>query len=222
MHRIRDLPARSKPRERLLSAGVHALSDAELVALIIGTGNEDESAIDLAHRMLARIPLSKIGQGVGALRQFSGMGLAKSCALVAACEIGRRAKVPEKVSGASPQEIVAAVSYLANEHQEHFVALYLDVRKRILCTKTLFVGTLDAIVVHPREIFSHAYTQSAAGVVLVHNHPSGEPDPSDEDIRFTRQVVKAGRLLHIEVVDHVIVASQGYFSFVEHGMLGCL
>ncbi|MFW5746857.1 MAG: RadC family protein [Nanoarchaeota archaeon] len=225
--RIHDLPTDSKPRERLIRLGAAALSDAELLALVLRTGNADENAVRLAERILSDLPLARFGQTVRQFSRFSGVGEAKACALMAVGELIRR-RNREAACGQKrehkiiqrPDQVYALVEQrLEGVDQEHFLALYLDTRKQLLSVSTLFVGTLDAIVVHPRDIFRKALQERAASVVIVHNHPSGDPDPSDEDIAFTRQVQKAGKMMGISLVDHVIIGDGRYFSFVDEGLL---
>jgi DNA repair protein RadC len=215
--RIRDLPQSSKPREKLLLKGAKALSDAELIALIIGTGSESENAVSLANRILAAIPLKRLAISMQHLLRIRGIGRAKASALIASFELARRRGQPhEQAVVATPKQVYELVKPLVGgAEQEHFIGIYVNTRKQVIAMHTLFIGTLDAIVVHPREIFAKAMQEHAAGIILVHNHPSGDPSPSDEDIAFTKQLERIAKLMQIEFIDHVIVGDDTYYSFVE-------
>lgn len=215
----------SGPRERLLRVGAEAMSDAELVALLFGTGDRNLPVTELAHRVLARAGgltgLERLG--AGGLAELRGVGVGKACRIVAALELGRRiASTPFEPGTklASSQEVDAAVrSRLAPAPVEQFLAIPLDAKNRVLGELQLAVGGLTVCPVAPADVFRALLREAAAAVVFVHNHPSGEPSPSPEDVALTERLRRAGELLGVRVVDHVIVGREGYFSFLDSGLL---
>ncbi len=213
------------PRERLRRLGSSSLSDAELVALLLRTGCGGRDALEVARDLLARC--GGLRGLVGAVEpEFAavrGLGPAKIASLEAAIEIGRRLtheRVPKRVAIADPRDVHRHFySRLRDRRQETFFALLLDSRHRIMKEVVVSQGTLTASLVHPREVFRAAVREAAAAIVLVHNHPSGDPHPSTEDRAVTERLMRAGTLMGIRIIDHVIVAEQGYFSFSESGNL---
>jgi DNA repair protein RadC len=216
---IHDLPISSKPREKLLKNGIHTLSDAELIALIIGTGNSEENAVSLANRLLAKIPLHRLYESPRQLMQLTGIGIAKASAIISAFELAKRTtSIIDIQTLTTPKHVFEyAKTKIRDTRQEHFIGIYMDARKQVIASHILFVGTVDAIVVHPREIFAKAIQERATGVILVHNHPSGDPTPSDEDIQFTKLLIKVSRVMQIDLLDHVIIGKNKYYSCVDHG-----
>lgn len=223
---IRDLPLSERPRERLASLGPQALSEVELLACILGRGGPGQSVVVTAQRILSQFgSLTRMAHAtVEELGRIPGVGLAKAAALKAACELSRRAELgPTPTAGeGQPLETIQAASraarrHLAGRREERFIILLLDSRHRILRTAEVSVGSLDMSIVHPRETFREAIAASAAAVILAHNHPSGDPTPSREDLELTRRLVHAGRLLGIPVLDHLIVGRDGVLSFRARG-----
>lgn len=220
-----DVRPHDLPRERMLALGTEALSDAELVALLLRTGGAGRDAVSVARSILDQ------ARGVLGLARFvkneggpvAGVGPAKIASLAAAIELGRRLHgrrllAGERMSG--PEQIHRHFHpRLRDCERERFLVILLDSRHRVLREVTISQGTLTASLVHPREVFRAAVRASAAAVVLVHNHPSGDPAPSAEDREVTRRLGEAGRIVGIRVVDHVVVAERGYFSFCEAGEL---
>ena len=215
-----------QPRERFYRLGVEPLSDRELLALVMRTGTRRATALHQAETLLGQCG------GLEALATFShlqprprhGIGPAKLASLVAAVEIGRRLaerrlergdliRGPEDVHGHFYQRMRSLA-------REHFMVLLLDGRNRVMTESQISQGTLTASLVHPREVFRAAIRAGAAAIVLVHNHPSGDATPSDEDLRVTARLVEAGEIVGIRVVDHVVVAERGFHSFQENGQLG--
>lgn len=222
---IAELPASERPRERLLLQGSEALSTAELIALVIGTGRQGESAVTVADRLLSRMGGLRelLDAQLSELRQIPGVGLAKAATIVAAIELGRRV---HSSGGATLRKISSpedAAGYLMERmrflRKEHFVAIHLDTKHQILGDEIVSVGSLSASIVHPREIFKTALKRSAAAIICAHNHPSGDPAPSPEDIDVTERLVQAGWILGVEVLDHVIIGDKRYVSFRERGLL---
>ncbi|MBE3590492.1 MAG: DNA repair protein RadC [Firmicutes bacterium] len=229
--RIRQLPPDARPRERLLAQGPQALSATELVALLLDTGHPraGASALDLAARLLAHL---RRQQGEAALAAIStasiediravpGIGPAKAARLLAAVELGRRLAEarPARVSVARPEDVVRWLQpRLRDYDREHFVVVWLDTKHHVLGHETVSVGGLDAALAHPREVFKGAVLRSAAAVILAHNHPSGDPTPSADDIDLTRRLAEAGRLLGIEVLDHIVIGGHRFVSLRERGV----
>lgn len=217
-------PREDRPRERLATHGPEALSDAELVALVLRTGERGASALVVASRTLASHGglRALAGAARGQLAAERGIGPAKTASLLAAFELARRLAAQRLRPGlalGSPAAVAAAFHpRLRDAPHERFVAVLLDGRHRVLRDVVVSQGTLTASLVHPREVFRPALREAAAALILVHNHPSGDPSPSREDVDVTRRLARAGRLLGIEVLDHVIVAEQGFTSLRERGV----
>ena len=215
---VRDLPPAERPRERLIRLGAEALSAQEILALILGRGVKGESVMVTAQKLLSKFgSLQGIADSsVEELSQVNGIGPAKAAQLKAAFDLGRRIEAAPregKSAVTSPEDVVKAVAGdLKGKKKEHFLALLLDTRNRLIRTATVSMGSLDSSVVHPREVFKEAIKASAASVIFVHNHPSGDPEPSHDDIELTRRLVEAGKLLGIVVLDHVIVGDGAYLS----------
>lgn len=220
-----DIPPVERPRERLVRLGTGALSTAELIAIIMGTGVKGNSALSLAEQLIrASGGLRKLlDADVEELRQVSGVGPTKAIALLAAIELGRRvvasaSDLPAKIS--SPQD---AAAYLMEKlrflPKEHFVTLHLDTKHQVVGEEVVSVGSLNASIAHPREIFRTALKRNAAAIVCAHNHPSGDPSPSPEDLAVTERIMAAGQILGIEVLDHIIFGDKRYVSLRERGLI---
>lgn len=214
------LPQELRPRERLKEYGPRTLSSAELLAIILRTGNKKENVLELSARLLQRYDLRALSRaGIAALIKEKGVGEAKACQIMACFELGRRLasfSKTKKLRINSAKDIAKMfMPELSSLKKEHFIGIYLDSRKNIVKEEIISIGSLDSSVVHPREIFRPAIEESAAALILVHNHPSGDPEPSEEDIEVTKQLSAAGELLGIELLDHVIIGQKTYFSFRE-------
>jgi len=222
---IQGLPGAERPRERLYWNGPEALADAELLALQLGSGTRGRSAADLAREMLATYGSLA---GVAAreaveLARVPGVGPAKAARLAAAFELGRRlrARTPGvRVVLSAPADVYAAFGPLMEDlPREVFRVALLDAQNGLLRDRVISQGTLSASLVHPREVFKPAILESAASVILLHNHPSGDPTPSREDVRLTRQLVECARLLELRVHDHVVIGRGRYVSLAERGII---
>jgi DNA repair protein RadC len=222
---VKDVAPADRPREKLARAGAAALGDNELVALVLGHGTARASALALANVVLARAGGVRglARTGLAQVLGVAGVGTARGARLLAAIELGRRAIVhpqEERPRFAAPDDLARfLVPQFGGRPVEHFGAVLLDGRNRLLRTAIVSVGTLDAIVVHPRDIFREALLEVAAAVVLFHNHPSGDPTPSREDLLVTRRMVDAGVVMGIEVLDHLVLAETAYYSFRDNGQL---
>ncbi len=216
---VRDMPSSERPRERLLRHGAEALSVQELIALVLGRGGPRKPVMALAQELL-----SKFGslRGIAAasadeLQGVTGVKLAKAAQLKAVFELGRRLEEEFAKTASqpvtSPEDVVRMVkARVRGKRKEHFWVVLLDVRNRIIGIEEVSMGSLDASLAHPREVFKPAIDARAASVVLVHNHPSGDPEPSDEDIKLTRRMVQAADIIGIGVTDHIVVCDSSYVS----------
>jgi DNA repair protein RadC len=221
-----ETPMTDGPRERMRAVGTEGLSDTELLALLLGTGARDEPVTALAGRILRELggvsALSRIG--AGALEHMSGVGPTKASRIVAAIELGRRVVARPLTRNArigSSRDVDAALrARLADSDVEHFIAIALDAKNRPTFEVEVARGGLSQCPVSPADVFRALLREAAAGVVFVHNHPSGEPSPSAEDVALTDRLRRAGELLGVNVVDHVIIGREGYFSFLDAGLLG--
>jgi len=223
--RIKDWPENERPREKLLQAGASRLSDAELIAILVRSGTGKVTAVDLVKSLLVQFKslYELSGRSIGEFIRLKGIGQAKAVTLVAAFEIRRRiASVnrPDKIKVHSPESVAKHyMPRLETAKQEEFSVILLDTANNIIGEHVISRGSLNASVVHPREVFKKAITDSAARVILIHNHPSGNPEPSSDDKNVTGILVKAGEIIGIHVVDHIIIAGRRYFSFADHDLL---
>ncbi|WP_227936713.1 RadC family protein [Alkalihalobacillus deserti] len=220
---IRDVPERERPRERLLQEGPLALSNQEILAILLRSGTKQESVLQVAQRVLAKFDglLLLKEAAIEELCTIKGIGAAKAVELSAAIELGRRIhslQPEERYVIRSPEDVS---NYVMEDmrflHQEHFDCLYLNTKNQVLHRKTVFIGSLNASICHPREIFKEAFRRSAASVICLHNHPSGDPTPSREDIEVTKRLAEAGKLLGIELLDHIIIGDRKFVSLKEQG-----
>ncbi|HWR30431.1 MAG TPA: DNA repair protein RadC [Negativicutes bacterium] len=222
---IKELPTDERPREKMKGQGAQAMGNSELIAILLRTGNPAESALRLAENLLERQGgLAGFGNAtMEDIEQIKGIGEAKAITILAAVELGRR------VTSLAPQEraVIRTPDDVASllmprfryETKEAFLAVLLSTKNHVLKTPVISIGSLNASIVHPREVFREAINASAASVILAHNHPSGDPAPSPEDIGLTRKLVEAGRVLDIPVLDHVVLGDGKYISFKEKGIL---
>lgn len=222
---MKGVAPHDRPREKLERLGAPALGDNELLALVIGSGSREGDALSLANRLIEHAGglYGLTRADLGHLRRVSGVGRARAAQIVAAVELGRRTLVrgvAERPRLSTPRQLAA---YLLPQYGsgpvERFGIVMLDTKHRVIRIKIVSTGSLDATVVHPREVFREAASASAAAIVLFHNHPSGDPTPSPDDLVLTTRIANAGNIMGIDVVDHLILADQRYFSLVEAGRL---
>lgn len=227
MTMVRDLPEDERPRERLLKKGANVLSNAELLAILLRTGTREDSVLHLAEKVLAMYKergfLSIMRISPGELSGIKGIGEAKAATIIAAVELGRRLseKVSEKryVIHGPEDAAVYVMPRFRYETKEHFAVMLLNTKNHVLSVHVVSIGSLSASIVHPREVFREAIQNAAASVILLHNHPSGDPSPSREDILVTERLVKAGKIMDIPVLDHIIIGDEKYISLKEKGMV---
>lgn len=217
--KIKDLPQHERPREKLLLRGVDGLRDYELLAILLRTGREGKNVIEIAKDILGKVSMKKLLQlNYQELIKIKGIDSGKASTLLSAFELTKRAL---EVNHSSlpvinePQDAVAQLADIRLNKKEHFVVLYLNARNQVIQKETISIGTLNASLVHPREVFEPAVRCCAAQIILSHNHPSGDPDPSDADLEITKRMKEVGKLMGIEVMDHVIVTKDNYYSFAE-------
>ncbi len=223
---IKELPEDERPREKLLKYGVDSLSNSELLAILIRTGTREMSAIDLSHRLLAldHEGISFLaGSSLEELRLIRGIGDAKACQIIAAIELGKRIATKPKsnrINLSSPAEVAGLfLEEMRYYKKEFFKVLLLNTKNEIIMIEDVSVGNLNSAIVHPREVFSMAVRKSASSVILIHNHPSGNPEPSREDVALTKRLVSAGEIIGIEILDHLIIGDGVFISFKEKSIL---
>lgn len=222
---IKDVPKEDRPRERMLKFGASHLSNQELLAILLGSGTKQESVMDLSNRVLMHFEGIKLLSDA-AIEEFTaikGIGPAKGITMLAAIELGKRMsryKPDERYIIRSPED---GADYIMEEMrslmQEHFVVIFLNTKNQIIHSQTIFIGSLNASIVHPREVFREAVRRSAASIICAHNHPSGDPTPSQEDIHVTRRLVESGKMIGIELLDHLIIGDRKFVSLKEKGYL---
>jgi DNA repair protein RadC len=221
--KVRDIPTDERPRERLIALGPSALSNTELLAILLGTGSRRENAISLAGKLIKEHDIPGLSEiTVPELKKLHGISNAKACSIMAGIELGKRTatlKGKEKMPIISPEQISQMISpAMRNLKKEVLTCIYVDSKCRLLKMDKIATGGLNSHTIHAREIFRNAISESAAGIILVHNHPSGDPTPSKEDISATSELSKAGKLIGIELMDHIIIGSEGYVSLKEKNL----
>lgn len=226
MYKLKEIPKIDRPRERLINFGAESLSNEELLSILLKTGTKDVSVKELASTILNKIgEINKLNEiNYHILSSIQGVGSAKACTLLAVVELSRR--ITRK--NASLNNVIIKSADIAFDYfryifkdqmQEYFYVIYLDNKKRVIENKLLFKGTLNQSIVHPREVFKSACILSASSIICVHNHPSGNVEPSKEDINLTKRLSEIGILMGIKVVDHLIISDDNYFSFLENNLI---
>jgi len=222
MSSIKDLPIDERPRERLVKYGVESLSLQELLSLIFGRGIKGESVVNVSLKLISAFgSLNHLSEAsIEELKKTRGLGLAKACQLKACFEISKRLIKEEDINKKtiikSPKDLFPLLKEkIVNFHKEYFIVTSLDSRNKIISINIVSIGTLNSSLIHPRETFEIAIRNHAAKIIICHNHPSGETEPSKDDLIITQNLVKAGKLLGIEIADHLIISKEEYFSFKE-------
>ena len=221
MAKIKDLPKIDRPREKLERYGPEKLSNSELLAILLGSGQKGINVVELSKRILGKFSADGLAKAnVKELKNTFGLGSAKACEIVACFELGRRLlQNKQSVLLLSPKDVWEELRDIRDNKKEHFVIFFLDARNQEIKREIISIGSLNANLVHPREVFEPAVRYSAAQIIVAHNHPSGDPEPSEDDLVITKQLVDAGKLLGIELKDHVIVSKTNFFSFTEHKLM---
>lgn len=221
-YKIKDLPLEDRPREKLIKNGVASLTDSELLAILIRTGNKEKSALQLSCDLLKKYgqPINLATSSLEALASVKGIGTAKAVGIIAALELGRRIAMADALELPyvyTPDDAAKILMPLLRyETHEHFYIMLLNIKNKILCLDKISAGTADATLIEPKTIFAQALQKSAAALILAHNHPSGQVTPSDADELITQKIVQAGKILDIQVVDHLIIGDNTYYSFKEN------
>ncbi len=221
--KIKDLPKIERPREKLIAKGVENLKDSELLAILLRTGTTGKNVIEIASQILSKYSKKRLLQMTYEdLSKISGIDSAKATTLLAAFELSKRALEVNDTNLPvinTAKDAAAQLTDMRELKKEHFVVLYLNAKNQLVHKETISMGTLNANLVHPREVFEPALKYSAAQIIAAHNHPSGNPTPSDDDLELTKRLTKAGKMMGIEIMDHVIVSKNSHFSFKEEKLL---
>jgi DNA repair protein RadC len=216
---IKDMPEHARPREKLREKGPKALTDEELVAAILGMGTSGVDVRTMAKQVTNLIREHKDKLSIDHLLAVSGMGLAKAAQILSAFELARRHLFKDIVKIICAPDVLPLVSDIAGKKQEHFICISLNGANEVIENRIVTIGLLNKSPVHPREVFANVIADRAAAVIFVHNHPSGELQPSESDINIHRQLTEAGKILGIQVLDHIIVTRKGHYSFKEAGLI---
>lgn len=221
MLKIKDLAKVDRPREILEKYGVDKLSDAQLLAILLRTGTRDCNVLELSKKILKKFPNEKLLDAtIKDLSEVHGLGKVKALEILACLEFGRRIlKDKQSALILSPKDVWENLKDIRGHKKEHFVVLFLDTRSQEIQREVISIGTLNANLVHPREVFEPAIKHTCAQIIVAHNHPSGNPESSDDDLAVTKRLVEAGKILGIEIVDHVIVCQNSFFSLKCEGLL---
>jgi len=219
--KIKDLPKIDRPREKLEKYGPEKLSDSELLAILLGTGSKGVNVVELSNKILKKFSKSGLAKAnFKELKNTFGLGSAKACEIIACFELGQRLlKNKKSVLIISPQDVFKETKDIRDNKKEHFVIFYLDTRNQEIKREIISIGTLNANLVHPREVFEPAIKNNAAQIIVAHNHPSGDTEPSEDDLIITKKLVEAGKILGIEVLDHIIVTKNTFISLKEKNLI---
>lgn len=217
--KIKELPNFDRPREKLEKLGPRALSSIELIAVLLGKGTRVKDVYQLSKEVLECVENDFEKLNFTTLRKINGLGKTHACQILAAFELSQRYLFQDGIKVQNASDVYKLVSDLKEKKQEYFVTLTLDGAARLIQKRVVFIGTLNQSLVHPREVFADAIADRAAGVICVHNHPSGNIQPSREDIAVTKKLVEAGKIIGIRIMDHVIIGKTSYFSFQAEGLL---
>ena len=221
--KIKDLPKVDRPREKLMAKGAENLKDSELLAILLRTGKAGKNVIEIASQILSKYSKKRLLQMTYQdLVKIGGIDSAKATTLLAAFELTKRASEVNDTNLptiSNAKDAAAQLTDIRDLKKEHFVVLYLNAKNQLVHKEIISMGTLNANLVHPREVFEPALKHSTAQIIAAHNHPSGDPKPSEDDIEITKRLTEAGKMMGVEVMDHVIVSKNGHFSFKEEGYL---
>ena len=216
--KIKNLPKNERPREKLLAKGAQILRDEELIAVLLGRGTQQYEIMSIAEKVLPVIDEKGPNLTVADLCKLDGIGEAKAAAILAAVEFTRRRVKPGGIRINKPPDIVPHIRHYADRNQEHFICVSINGANEVISIRVVTIGLIDRSTVHPREVFADPITDRASSVILAHNHPIGDITPSREDIETTKRLRRAGEIMGITVLDHIILQHNEYFSFVENGI----
>jgi len=219
MKKIHLIPKFDRPREKMEQRGSQALSNLELLAVLLGSGIKDKDVFEVAKDILKLAQEDFNNITLEKLKNIEGVGLAKACQIMAAIEFSKRFLIKDGIKIRNADDVMRLTEELRDKKQEYFLSFTLDGASNLIQKRIVFIGTLNNSIVHPREVFADAISDRAAGIIFVHNHPSGDPTPSKQDIEITKRLVEVGKIVGIEVIDHVIISKNGNFSFQAEGML---
>lgn len=223
MVKIKDLPKVDRPREKLMAKGVENLKDSELLAILLRTGKAGMNVIEIASQILSKYPKKRLLQTTYQdLVKIGGIDSVKATTLLAAFELTKRALELNDTNLpiiSNAKDVAAQLTDIRNLKKEHFVVLYLNAKNQLVHKEIISMGTLNANLVHPREVFEPALKHSTVQIIAAHNHPSGDPKPSEDDIEITKRLTEAGKMMGVEVIDHVIISKNSHFSFKKEGYL---
>jgi DNA repair protein RadC len=216
---IKDMPEFSRPREKLKERGPEALSDTELIAVILGSGNKGQDVMTLAAKIAKLIAEKKGSLLLDDLIKIDGVGLAKASQVLSGFELARRYIAKDAVTITEPKHVLPLLTDIVSKQQEYFICISLNGANELIEKRLITVGLLNNCQVHPREVFADVITDRAASVIFAHNHPSGELNPSRSDLQIQEQLAQAGKILGINIIDHIIISKKGYYSFQENGLI---
>jgi DNA repair protein RadC len=219
MKSIKDLPTFNRPREKMAAQGPEALSDAELLSVILGSGVRGKNVMQVAQSILRTLAKQREKIELKSLLAIEGIGLAKACQVIASLEFARRRFSKDLLIIKKAKDVLPLIMPIADKKQEHFICLSLNGANEVIGNRVVTVGLLNSSQVHPREVFADAISDRAAFVIFAHNHPSGVLKPSPEDITINQQLIDAGKILGITALDHIIITKKGYLSFKEAGLM---
>ncbi|MCK4667751.1 DNA repair protein RadC [Candidatus Dependentiae bacterium] len=219
MKKIKEMLSFERPREKMFKKGVSIMSNTELLAVLIGSGIKGRSVMQVAKEINKLIEKDFFKLNLKTLCSIEGVGKVKALQLIAAVELSRRFLIKDKVKIQSPESVVSLVHELKDKKQEYFMTITLDGAYNMIKKRVVSIGILNESLVHPREVFADAISDRAAAIVLIHNHPSGEVNPSNEDLIVTKRLMEAGKLLGIKILDHIIIGKEDYFSFKSKNLL---
>ncbi|MCB4784393.1 MAG: DNA repair protein RadC, partial [Sulfurovum sp.] len=218
MKKIAELYKQDKPREKLISKGVEALKNEELMAVLIGSGVQGNDVRKLSKEIISVLNAGLDGVSLETLCDIRGLGTAKASQILSAIELSKRYLIRTHKRITDAKDVYEELQNYCNKKQEYFLSITLDGASHIINTRTVFIGTLNQSMVHPREVFANAIADRAAGIIIAHNHPSGTLHPSRADIRITERLKEVAKLVGIELLDHVILSQEGYYSFSDEGL----
>jgi DNA repair protein RadC len=219
MKKISEIPAHDRPREKLQQKGPQALSDQELLAILLGSGTRTHDVMALSGKILNLLDKTSANPTLDDLTDIDGIGPAKATLISAALEFSRRRIKPDGFKISFPTDVLPLIRHMADRKQEHFLCISLNGANEVLATRTISIGLVNQTQIHPREVFADPITDRASAIIIAHNHPSGNLTPSKQDMEITRRLKTAGQTLGIKLFDHIIFNHKGYYSFLENNEL---